>query len=343
MKKISASIFISVILLQFSSGFAITKAEKDSLIAKAAEYHSAGKLDESLLCIQNILSESPLDDEALYYRAFIYLEMNKAQLAISDLDMILSMDKPDYETLHLHGCAQYDLGKYEDAIKENPQAHECYDMRASAYRAMGQHEAAIKDYTASIYYGKIRNADLCKNYTNRALIYLELGEYESVVDDCTEAQKYNPFYITLYLARAEAYTKLGKYEDALADTEYIIRVAPKVSDGFHARGVVYMSMGKYKSAVSDFNTAIENEPLNSSLYALRGVSYMNLNKNKRAIKDLSQAINLSPDNAEWYKFRTAIYIKEKQRQNAIKDLEKSLSLNPNDEQALRYRDIAEDM
>ena len=70
---------------------------------------------------------------------------------------------------------------------------------------------------------------------------------------------------------------------------------------------------------------------------------MNLNKNKRAVKDLSEAINLSPDNAEWYKFRAAIYIKEKQKQNAIKDLEKSLSLNPDDEQALRYREMAEDM
>ena len=84
-----------------------------------------------------------------------------------------------------------------------------------------------------------------------------MGKYENVVEDCTEAQKYNPSYITLYLTRADAYTKLNKYADAITDCNYVINISPDSSEGFHSRGNVYMSMGKYKNAVADFTSAIK--------------------------------------------------------------------------------------
>ncbi|MBQ3650653.1 MAG: CDC27 family protein, partial [Treponema sp.] len=117
MKKINFFVISVVIFFtHFSLLFAMPNDEKKALIKKMAEYHSANRVEDSLLCLEKILADNPRDDEALYYRAFIYLEMNKPQLAIADLDTMLNSGIRDYETLHLHGCAQYDLGKYEKAI-----------------------------------------------------------------------------------------------------------------------------------------------------------------------------------------------------------------------------------
>ena len=78
MKKINFFVISVVIFFtHFSLLFAMPNDEKKALIKKMAEYHSANRVEDSLLCLEKILADNPRDDEALYYRAFIYLEMNK--------------------------------------------------------------------------------------------------------------------------------------------------------------------------------------------------------------------------------------------------------------------------
>lgn len=84
------------------------------------------------------------------------------------------------------------------------------------------YEVAMENYSKAIALsqtleGEVKPDDLAIYYQNRAACYEALGNYEKVLEDCTQAINLKKTYIKAYLRRAKAYEKLEDYDKALVD------------------------------------------------------------------------------------------------------------------------------
>ena len=52
-------------------------------------------------------------------------------------------------------------------------------------------------------------------YTNRALCYLKLGNWNQVIEDCQKAAQLDPSVIKAHFFKGQALIELGKYDGAI--------------------------------------------------------------------------------------------------------------------------------
>jgi len=94
--------------------------------------------------------------------------------------------------------------------------------------------------------------------TGRARVALENGEFESVVNDCTEVLKHEFSYKTLSL-RGDAQFALGKFGEAIADYEAARRFDERVVDAYRKRAVQFREKGDEELAKADETMAVSME------------------------------------------------------------------------------------
>ncbi|NXJ79619.1 TOM34 protein, partial [Trogon melanurus] len=86
----------------------------------------------------------------------------------------------------------------------------------------GNHKKAVEKYSESL---KL-NQD-CATYTNRALCYLSLKQYQDAVQDCTEALRLDPKNVKALYRRAQAFKELKDYKASVADIKSLLKTEPK--------------------------------------------------------------------------------------------------------------------
>jgi lipoprotein NlpI len=99
-----------------------------------------------------------------------------------------------------------------------------YNSRADAYRARGDIDLAIADYTEALQL----ESNYFHAYYNRATAFLdEKGDNERAIADLNEAIRINPGYVTAFFHRSRAYLYSGNSANALADINRAAELAPR--------------------------------------------------------------------------------------------------------------------
>ena len=112
-----------------------------------------------------------------------------------------------------------------------------------------------------------------KVYYVRAGAYLQTGEVDKAIADCTQAIRMNPEYAEAYCRRGNAYRQGGNFYKAFADLVEAIRLKPDLAEAYYVRACTYLQTG----GIPQGNRRIYN-----------------------AIADLTEAIRLNPEYAEAY-------------------------------------------
>ncbi|TPP67795.1 hypothetical protein FGIG_06691 [Fasciola gigantica] len=114
-------------------------------------------------------------------------------------------------------CAQVINLNYEDAKRCGAES-----------RAKGDLEEAFRCYTHCIEVSRTDNESdrLAAAYRNRAIVALDMGRYQYVVDDCTEALNLQPGHPTSLYRRALGRRKLGDLMGAVIDLEEAHKLMP---------------------------------------------------------------------------------------------------------------------
>jgi tetratricopeptide (TPR) repeat protein len=163
----------------------------------ANNLQNAGKYRKAIDNYNCFICLNPQYAHAYYSRGYAYAALGKYDRAITDFDRALTIN-PDLPEVYVKrgDCyknkSQYDqaLTDYSEAIKTNPAYAEAYLKRAAVYNAKGRYDLAVADYNTLI--------DSCpdnligcpnqKIYTNRAVAYYHLGEYEKAWLDIDKLQ-----------------------------------------------------------------------------------------------------------------------------------------------------------
>jgi lipoprotein NlpI len=143
---------------------------------------------------------------------------------------------------------------------------------------------------------------------NRGLAYRALGQYEKAINDFTEAIRLKPDY-HFFDERGKAYYDLKQYDKAFSDYTEAIRLKPDYFLAFADRGLAYRALGQYEKAINDFTEVIRLYPDNERSFWERGHTYYLFKQYDKAISDYTDAIRLEPNNAESYDERADCYDK----------------------------------
>ncbi|XP_008933709.1 PREDICTED: mitochondrial import receptor subunit TOM34, partial [Merops nubicus] len=86
----------------------------------------------------------------------------------------------------------------------------------------GNHKKAVEKYSESL-----KLSQECATYTNRALCYLALQQYQEAVQDCTGALRLEPNNVKALYRRAQAFKELKDYKSSIADIKSLLKTEPK--------------------------------------------------------------------------------------------------------------------
>ena len=156
-----------------------------------------GKFDEAIREFDAILAETPQDVYALNGRGYAHARKGDLTKAFADLDASVRARPEWAPTYRLRGQALF-------LRKEYRAAHAEY---ASAIRLDPKAEVGLLWFVR----------DPFSAHLERALVRIELGEFEGAVGDCDAELRLNPNSYEGYGTRAVAHRKLGNDAAAKAD------------------------------------------------------------------------------------------------------------------------------
>jgi tetratricopeptide (TPR) repeat protein len=157
------------------------------------------------------------------------------------------------------------------------------------------------------------------DFLNRGLIFALRGDFDTALEDFSEAIKRDPNMALAYLLRGKTLfarqnritsisegfelvwtvalrAKTKDDETALADFTRAISLNPNLFAAYFYRGHLYVEIQEFDKAVADFTQGIRINPNASTGYNGRGVAYNDKGDYDRAIADYNAALKIDPSN-----------------------------------------------
>lgn len=230
------------------------------------------------------------------------------------------------------GDAVSALTWYTEALDIAPRCRFVREARARAYRALGQLDQAITEYTELI----TLQDNAPEYYIERARLYFAKHNYEQTIADADEAtQLYrvrwgdsSPPFADDYRIRTEALIAKGDWDRAIAD--YTALIERECGWAYLERGRIHLRKGDIEPALADFDEAIRNDPLSALPFYGRGlICAENRGELDRGIADFTRAIRLAPGYAWAYHMRGWSYGQKGDFDRAITDCNEAIRLDGN--------------
>jgi tetratricopeptide (TPR) repeat protein len=239
------------------------------------------------------------------------VERTKATSASSATFDLLAFRRDKLSELRcIRGGKAYDDGRPNDAfepinsaIRLDPNYHQAFRMRGMAYAAIGNNEAAIRDYSEAI---RIK-PDFAQAYKNRAAVYQLIGNFQSTEEDFDQALRIDSEFALAYIDRGAYFFNDRKhFGRAIADFQRALKIDPTLEVARNNLKIVYASKEADDAALSRWTQAIEQNADDVVALTQRGRIYFIRNDYGDAMGDFNRAIKLSPETTDAREMRAAI-------------------------------------
>ncbi|MFH1052103.1 MAG: hypothetical protein V1779_14375 [bacterium] len=211
---------------------------------------------------------------SIMFKAIIYYDLNKADLAIEKLNKILDIDKNDINAQKFLVHIFEQQGKYIEAIplmdniietsQDDPFLH---IKRGILYKKIGELNKAEQNYNQAL----SDSSDRVYAFNRRSKIFEECGEDSLALHDLMNIIKYDSTHIWVYLAIFDKIENNNNYAKSLDSTD-----KNKI----------------YRKCLDEFNKSIEENPKNVHNYQKRAKLYEELKSINLANADRMKANEL---------------------------------------------------
>jgi tetratricopeptide (TPR) repeat protein len=202
-------------------------------------------------------------------------------------------------------------------------------------------EMLIAGCTGVIQSGEKDAANLARAFNNRGAANNEKGQYDTAIEDLSQAIRLDPKYAHAFYNRGNAYDHKGQLDRAIEDYTQAIRLDPKFAVAFRNRGNAYNHEGQHDSAIEDDTQAIRLEPENAENFNSRcwsrAIAGRDLDK---ALSDCNESLRLKPNVANTLDSRGMVHLKLRQYDRAFKDYSDAIAINAKAASALYGRGYA---
>ena len=313
----------------------------ETYLNRANVYYSNNEYLRALSDADNAIKYIPEKDtdtrmRALTLRANIYLQTERPEEALRDLDATVALDPTSYVNVYLRANTRYTLGQYAGAredynrlLRLNPRSTEA--MIGLARIAVKENNlGTATQYLDDAVASDPNNADI---YVRRANVRRSMGNGSGAVED-----------IMLALSTDASNARATKLLVDMANTDYAVVIegitraieqAPRVAMFVYLRAYIQQAHFHYKAALADYNTII-TQNLNDyrGIYAGTARCRYALGQYDTALADIDQALAAAPDNADNHILRARILRTLGRRVDAYSAAARALALRPNNTQAL---------
>jgi len=172
-------------------------------------------------------------------RAFAYQGSNRFDEAIADFGQAI-------ELMQAAGMSGWEL------------AFSIF-VRANAYRAKGDLERAIEDYSWSIRVAPGWD----KAYNERGAIYFQKGEFERALEDISKVISFrpdSPRVADAYALRGMVHYRMGQPAKGLPDADRSLELRARSALALYVRARIYEALGRKDDAEAGFRAAAEIDP-----------------------------------------------------------------------------------
>ncbi|CAM0903594.1 unnamed protein product [Alopecurus aequalis] len=228
-------------------------------------------------------------------------------------------------------------------------------------------ETAIQHYTKAM---ELDDEDISYR-TNRAAVYLEMGQYDECIKDCDSAVERGRELRADFKMIARALTRKGTalaklakcskdydvaieaFQKALTehrnpdtlkrlnDTERAKKELeqqeyydPKIADEEREKGNEFFKQQKYPEAVKHYTEALRRNPKDPKVYSNRAACYTKLGAMPEGLKDAEKCIELDPTFSKGYTRKGAIQFFMKEYDKATETYQEGLKHDPNNQELL---------
>lgn len=205
---------------------------------------------------------------------------------------------------------------------------EDYIENAKAKFVVNDMDGAIADLNAAI------DANASSNtYTLRGEAYMQIGDYQSALDDFDAALEIDGVNAVAFYDRALLNTRLENYDAALTDINNALAAQSmkpsdvlNLRDLYAKRGQLNLWAKNWQGAVADYTNSLARTEgsVSANVYAERAEAYTALGEYENAINDYTSAVRVISEQIQAAPTQEE---REAQSSNAMSYFEKSAALN----------------
>ncbi len=226
------------------------------------------------------------------------LRLDKAELALADLNTAIQRDPQNVQAYLLRSDANVKRGKLAAAIADLQKATELF--KSAQENTFGAHKTFLKaasqrqlDNIQLLQQGRsFKPAKPAEEFLAQGLRWVDRGDLRNATTAFNQAITFNPQLVDAYVYRSTAAMLANFDYDSLQEMPATLR--PIGSDR--------------PSAIADLTQALRLQPDRVELYTLRSTIYQVNSDYPKALADINQAIGLSPQDLDLYLQRQKIHI-----------------------------------
>jgi tetratricopeptide (TPR) repeat protein len=254
--------------------------------------------------------------------------------AMTDFEGALEL-QPDLTEAHLMlGIGYYNKKDYTRALEEYdeylaviPDNFHAWSNRAAVYLQIGDLAAARADIDRAL----VLNPNDPALLENRIVIAREAADWQTVIRDATWLLEHFPAQAPTLVERGRALGAESHYTEALADLERAVKLDPTAS-AFFFRGMARYYLGQYEAAVEDYTAALTVSSEEVPAYLWRCRAHYRLKQFQAGLPDCDEYVMRKPEEYEGYYVRGILRSRADDQDGAIADYRRAIELagNPGD-------------
>ncbi len=346
---------------------AIEPNNVDVVIGQAQMFLDIKQFDNAIVAFDKLISIKP-NASSYLGRGNVFLAQKKYEAAISDFGKAIELDSKNADAYDARGKAYLQSDKSELGILDINRSIEIDPKRIGSLVGVGKYfekqqdyEGALKIYDAILasaskddipgylynrgWLSMLKqdpkstmidatklldmNSKNAKALELRCMAFSQLKDYQSAIDECTEAIDLDSTLEYAYATRGGAIVSItGKLEGAaqsdydksyanqIANASKILVQDPNDFDALVKRAMAYMASKNYAASAQDYKKIIELYPNHEDAYGYlgsansltNGITAATIPANRAfSHQILSQGISSNPDSVSLYFYRGANY------------------------------------
>ncbi|MBT5632761.1 MAG: tetratricopeptide repeat protein [Nitrospina sp.] len=277
------------------------------------------------------VKEQPDDPEGHYNLGKVYIEKEKFQSALHELNEATRL-KEDYgEAYREKGIALFYLKHYPDSekallksFKLNPTQPDIATDLGSIYLKNGNMKNALRYLKVA----QTRNNNMHIVLNNLGVASEKAGKNKQALKFWEQALKKNPGLPETHVNMGVVYEKMGKKKKAIAVYQKALELDKTNAMAHYNLGVIYAKEKKFPEAIEEWETALKLDGKDLNILNSLAWAYEKLGKRKKALAKLKRSIKLSPYDSKTHFTSGRIKYDLEDFDEAIESFKKAVQLDP---------------
>ena len=295
-------------------------------ILKTDAYLALDQPEKAILLLQEALNlfEGAERTEVLFELADVYDDHEAFDKVFDCLQLVLEDDPMNEEALYKI-CFWTDFtGRNEESIKlhqriidEQPYNALAWFNLAAAYQGLKLHEKAIDAYQYAI----VIDEKFDYAYRNMGDAYLRIRKYREAIEALEKVLELSRPEDVIYEAIGHCYHRMKNYAQARFHYKKAVHLNPDDSRLFQKIAATYMQQGQWEQAIKQLEHAMRIHKHINEYHILLGECYMNLKLFKEAAACFGTVVKNKPKQIAGWEYLVKCLVANKQLDTALEQTE----------------------